>query len=84
VPQSTDNLTVQFLAWVEAQPRTYADAMDAWRTTCPRLTVWEDALSAGLIRIDRAGKMSESRLTLTRLGREMLAHCGVTPPGHQA
>ena len=27
-------LTVQFLDWVSEQPRTYGDAMDAWRTSC--------------------------------------------------
>jgi hypothetical protein len=28
---------LQFLAWVAAQPRTYEETMDAWRTSCPRL-----------------------------------------------
>ena len=49
----------QFLAWVAARPRTYQDAMDAWRTTCPRLSVWEDVVDAGLVRLgsgaDRQG-----------------------------
>lgn len=42
-------LTIDFLGWLAAAPRRYADVMDAWRTSCPRLTVWEDALDAGLI-----------------------------------
>lgn len=42
-------LTLQFLEWVAQRPRTYAQAMDAWRSTCPRLTIWEDALNDGLI-----------------------------------
>ena len=41
----------QLLEWAAAQPRTYAEAMEAWRSSCPRLTVWEDALSAGLIKV---------------------------------
>lgn len=44
----TGNL-LQFLAWVAAQPRTYAQTMDAWRTSCPRLCAWEDATTAGLV-----------------------------------
>ena len=44
-------LVRQLTAWVEAKPRTYAEAMDAWRTSCPRLSIWEDALSAGLIEV---------------------------------
>ena len=44
-------LTIQFLEWLSERPRTYGDAMDAWRTSCPRLSIWEDALSAGLVRL---------------------------------
>ncbi len=42
-------LTIDFLAWLARAPRTYADVMDAWRTSCPRLTIWEDAIDDGLI-----------------------------------
>lgn len=45
-------LTLDFLAWLAAEPRDYSDVMDAWRTSCPRLTVWEDAVDAGLIAHD--------------------------------
>ena len=34
-------LLVQFLEWVAARPRCYADVQEAWRTSCPRLPVWE-------------------------------------------
>ena len=42
-------LTLDFLAWLAAEPRTYTEVMDVWRTSCPRLTVWEDAIDAGLV-----------------------------------
>ncbi|MGE3645108.1 MAG: hypothetical protein AB7F96_14770 [Beijerinckiaceae bacterium] len=42
-------LILDFLEWVAAEPRPYADVMDAWRTSCPRLTVWEDCVDRGLI-----------------------------------
>ncbi len=35
--------TLQLLDWISDRPRTYAEALDAWRTTCPRLSMWEDA-----------------------------------------
>ncbi|GGF02387.1 hypothetical protein GCM10011611_04840 [Aliidongia dinghuensis] len=44
------SLTIDFLAWFEAGPRPYAEVMAAWRTSCPRLTVWEDAVEAGFVR----------------------------------
>ncbi len=43
------SLVLDFLEWIAEAPRTYADAMDAWRTSCPRLTIWEDAIDANLI-----------------------------------
>jgi hypothetical protein len=42
-------LTLDFLKWLAAGPRPYAEVMDVWRTSCPRLTVWEDAIDAGLV-----------------------------------
>ena len=35
-------LTIQLLEWLSRRPRTYAEVMDAWRTTCPRLSIWDD------------------------------------------
>ena len=66
-----ENLTLQFLRWVNDRPRTYAETMDAWRTTCPRLTVWEDALCGGLIDTG-ANRTPSAAVTLTPLGREKL------------
>jgi hypothetical protein len=65
-------LTLDFLAWLAAEPRDYADVMDAWRTSCPRLTVWEDAIDAGLItRTHTPGQAV--RITLTQRGEALLA-----------
>jgi hypothetical protein len=63
-------LTREFLAWMSSRPRTYAEAMEAWRTTCPRHSVWEDALINGLIQFEDA--MNESKVTLTPRGRSIL------------
>ena len=42
-------LIVDLLEWVANRERSYDEVMDAWRTTCPKLPVWEDAYDRGLI-----------------------------------
>lgn len=68
----SDALTIQLLEWIDARPRTYAEAIEAWRTSCPRLSVWDDAVSDGLVRSTRA-KGSQPAVELTAAGRERLA-----------
>jgi hypothetical protein len=70
---ATPALTLQLLAWIAARPRTYAETMEAWRTTCPRLTIWEDAVSDGLVNVDGAASMQDGRVRLTDSGRALLA-----------
>jgi hypothetical protein len=65
-------LTLQFLAWLSVRTRTYGDVMEAWRTTCPRMSVWEDAVRDGLIDMESAGKMNDSKVTLSAKGRATL------------
>jgi hypothetical protein len=43
-------LILDLVEWVAKAPRAYDEVMDAWRTSCPRLTVWEDAVDRGLVR----------------------------------
>jgi hypothetical protein len=57
---------LEFLAWVAARPRTYGEAMEAWRSNCPRHAVWEDALADGLIEVERVA------VALTPRGRRAL------------
>jgi D-3-phosphoglycerate dehydrogenase len=42
-------LIVDLLGWLDARERTYEEVMDAWRTSCPKLPVWEDANDRGLV-----------------------------------
>jgi hypothetical protein len=42
-------LILDLLEWLTVRDRTYEQVMDAWRTSCPRLPVWEDANDRGLI-----------------------------------
>ena len=64
-------LTQQFLAWVADGERSYADA-EAWRRSCPHLSIWEDAISDGLVRFQNGSSMQESRLVLTAAGQARL------------
>jgi hypothetical protein len=59
-------LTLQMLEWIGERPRSYAETLEAWKTSCPRLTVWEDAVSGGLVRVQRGA------VVLTTVGRERL------------
>lgn len=43
------SLVLDLVEWIAREPRRYADVMDAWRTSCPRLTVWEDAVDHGYL-----------------------------------
>lgn len=44
-----DALIVDLLDWIGPQPRPYAEVIDAWKTSCPRLPVWEEANARGFI-----------------------------------
>ena len=44
-----ESLVFDLVEWVGKEPRTYRQVMDAWRTSCPRLTVWEEALERGYL-----------------------------------
>jgi hypothetical protein len=56
LPQSTpsatdavDSLILDLLEWMGPNPRPYAQVLEAWRTSCPRLPVWEEATDRGFI-----------------------------------
>jgi hypothetical protein len=62
-------IMIQFLAWVADRPRTYSQTMEAWHSTCPRLSVWEDAIIDRLVRIDND---ADRAVVLTAHGRAIL------------
>jgi hypothetical protein len=45
--------TLELLTWIAERPRTYPETLEVWKSSCPRLTVWEDAVSDGLVRVER-------------------------------
>jgi hypothetical protein len=71
-------LTLQFLDYI-ADGRTYGETMEAWRSTCPRMPIWEDAVRHGLVRIETGGAMNSSRIVLTALGTARLRRAPTLP-----
>ena len=65
-------LMAQFLDWVSRRRRTYAETMEAWKSTCPRTSVWEDALAEGLIEVEDRGQVREAEILLTEKGRAIV------------
>jgi len=59
-------LVVDLLEWI-GHGRPYLEVMDAWRTSCPRLPVWEEANSRGLVACARDGAGIE-QVTVTARG----------------
>ena len=74
---SLDPLVLDLIEWINREPRTYAEVIEAWRTSCPRLTVWEDAIDRGLVeRRARAG--NPPMVVVTTAGAAFLAERRVT------
>ena len=46
---TVENLILDLVEWLGRKERTYQETMDAWRTSCPRLPVWEDATKRGFV-----------------------------------
>ena len=61
-------LILDLLASLKDGPKPYREVMEAWRTSCPRLPVWEDAIELGLVCHDHYLVM------LTKAGEERLGN----------
>jgi hypothetical protein len=72
---------LQFLAWVAARRRSHAETLEAWRTSCPRLAVWEDALAEDLIQVERAAAPhGQAAVALSEKGAAVLTAARRTSP----
>jgi hypothetical protein len=75
-----DPLVLDFVEWIAGEQRAYADVLDAWKTSCPRLTVWEDASERGfVIRVHVPGR--GVFIGVTEAGRAFLRRRGRSLPG---
>ena len=60
---TVENLILDLLEWIGRTERTYQETMEAWRTSCPRLPVWEDANERGLVERESANGRFVMRVT---------------------
>jgi len=47
--EAADPLVLDFVEWIAREPRLYSEVIATWRTSCPRLTIWEDAADLGYV-----------------------------------
>jgi hypothetical protein len=68
--ETTDPLVLDLVEWIAREPRLYSEVIDTWRTSCPRLTIWEDAVDRGYVaRQPAAGGV---RVAITVRGEQFL------------
>ena len=78
-----DPLVLDFVEWIAREPRAYSEVIAAWKTSCPRLTIWEDAAEGGYVTRETIAGFG-TVVTVTRDGEKFLrAHGRVvcTRPG---
>jgi hypothetical protein len=72
--ETTDALVLDLVEWIGREPRLYSDVIETWRTSCPRLTIWEDAVDHGYVaRQPAAGGV---RVAITESGAKFLREHG--------
>lgn len=67
---TVENLILDLVEWLGRKKRTYEETIDAWRTSCPRLSVWEDAVERGFVEITFAD--GQSTVTASPAGIDFL------------
>ena len=64
-------LLLDLVEWVAKEPRQYADVLEVWRTSCPRLAVWEEAVDRRYVMREPSEKQ-KTRIKVTQLGLAFL------------
>jgi hypothetical protein len=70
-----DPLMLDFVEWIAREPRLYAEVVAAWRTSCPRLTIWEDAADRGYVTRETVAAVGLI-VTVTEAGEKILREHG--------
>jgi hypothetical protein len=65
--EAADSLVLDLVEWIAREPRPYQEVIAAWRTSCPRLTIWEDAVDSGYVT-----RASGTMVIVTSDGRKWL------------
>ena len=72
---ATDALVLDLVEWIAREPRLYAEVIETWRTSCPRLTVWEDAVDRGYV-ARQPGSGQAIHVAITASGEKFLREHG--------
>jgi hypothetical protein len=70
-----DPLVLDFVEWIAREPRAYSEVIGAWKTSCPRLTIWEDAADRGYVARESVAGLGLV-VTVTADGRNVLRRHG--------
>jgi hypothetical protein len=74
-PKPADPLVLDFVEWVAREPRLHSEVVATWRTSCPRLTIWEDASDAGYVAREAVAGVGMI-VTVTETGEQLLRDNG--------
>jgi hypothetical protein len=67
IDTAVESLILDLLEWLAKRERSYEEVVDAWRTSCPRLPVWDDATDRGLVMRTEMNGRSVVRITTSGL-----------------
>ena len=67
IDTAVESLILDLLEWLAKRERSYEEVVDAWRTSCPRLPVWEDATDRGVVMRTEMNGRSVVRITTSGL-----------------
>ena len=72
-------LVLDMVEWISQEPRPYDEVMAAWRTSCPRLTIWEDAVDSGFV-VRKSDGVHRTFVKVTEKGLSLLREDGRIKP----
>ena len=75
MPDTTDPLVLDLVEWIAREPRLYSEVIETCRTSCPRLTIWEDAVDRGYVARESVAGVGV-RVAITEGGEKLLREHG--------
>ncbi len=75
---AADPLVLDFVEWIAREPRVYSEVVATWKTSCPRLTIWEDAADQGYVARETIAGFGMI-VTVTEDGEKRLREHGMAP-----
>ena len=69
--ETADPLVLDLVEWIAREPRLYSEVIETWRTSCPRLTIWEDAVDRGYVARETVAGLGMI-VTVTEDGEKLL------------